>query len=88
MRKYGKRRDKIHREVRDVFTAYGWSWIDLADLGHDVPDALAHKAGTWLLLEVKTGNAKLKPGQQRFSDQWPVTIIRSVQEAELAARHG
>ena len=88
MKKFGKR-DTIHREVRDVFRSCGWSWLDLADVGGDCPDALVCRRGVLKLLELKTGAAKLKPGQQQFAAEWPVIVIRSVDEARgLASETG
>lgn len=87
MRKHG-RRDAIHADIRDVFTAYRWRWLDLADVGDDAPDAIVCEPGTdrLVLVEVKSGpKAKLKPGQERFAARWPVTVIRSVDEAEQFA---
>jgi hypothetical protein len=49
--------------------------------GLNLPDLLVLYRGRILLAEVKTGRAKLKPGQRAFADVWPVEVLRTVQDA-------
>jgi Holliday junction resolvase len=52
--------------------------------GEDTPDLLVGWRGRTYLAEVKTGKAKLKPGQAEFARTWrgsPVATLRTPQEA-------
>jgi hypothetical protein len=49
--------------------------------GLNLPDLLVLYRGRILLAEVKTGRAKLKPGQRAFADVWPVEVLRSPEDA-------
>ena len=81
--KYVKR-DAIHSAVVDAFKDMGLSVYDAAHAGHDFPDLVIGWAGLTHLVELKTGNAPLTPGQKSFAAAWrgsPVVILRSVTEA-------
>jgi Holliday junction resolvase len=52
--------------------------------GEDTPDLLVGWRGHTYLAEVKTGKAKLKPGQAEFARAWrgsPIATLRTPQEA-------
>jgi len=87
--------DGNHAEIVEALRKKGWLVLSLAPVGDGCPDILAvkpfHGGGSlairrewssWALIEVKTEKGKLTKDQQKFRDQgWPVTVIRSVQEA-------
>jgi hypothetical protein len=54
----------------------------------DGPDLLLAKAGRHGLAEVKTGTAKLRPGQRDWIAAWPapVYVLRSVDDAVALAQ--
>jgi hypothetical protein len=50
----------------------------------DGPDLLIGKPGRCLLIEVKTGKRKLRPGQSDWHARWrgpTVIVLRTVEEA-------
>jgi hypothetical protein len=59
----------------------GWLVLSLAKLGNGAPDLLIMRQGVWRLIEIKAGNGKLRPMQETFHKLWPVTILRSVDDA-------
>lgn len=76
------RRDEVEAEIVEVLRAAGCSVTFLN--GRDCPDLLVGIRGQNLLVENKTGKAKLRPGQERFRSTWrgaPVVILRSVDDA-------
>ena len=56
--------------------------------GKDVPDLLCSYRGAWYVAEVKTGKAKLRPGQQAWhrAQRAPVAVLRTPEEAESWVR--
>ena len=67
--------------VVDTLRANGWLVMSLAPLGKGKPDLLAYRQGVWHLIEVKGLNGKLTPMQETFHGLWPVTILRTVDDA-------
>ena len=56
--------------------------IDLTEVGEDCPDVLVgYKSFNWLI-EIKTENGKLKPGQQRHYNEWygQTAVARSLDD--------
>ena len=82
MRRRG-RTDRNHAEIRDALRARGWKVVSLADVGGGVPDLLIWRPGKRIrLIEVKAEHGALTDDQQTFlMEGWPVTIVRSVEEA-------
>lgn len=82
-----RRRAKVdgnHEEIANAFRARGYLVLSLAALGRGVPDLLVlEPAGRrFRLVEVKQPKGKLTEDQQRFQQAgWPVTIVRTVEEA-------
>ena len=72
------RRDGSEAEIISALEACGFTVQQLSQ--KDVPDLLIAKGGRLWLAEVKTGKAKLRPGQQRFVTKWPVIVLRSVED--------
>ena len=76
-RRAGKR-DTLEPEIIAVAKKHGW---DVEQL--DNWDLQCHRNGWLLMVEVKTGNAKLTQSQQSLLDRgWPLRVIRTVEEAE------
>lgn len=59
----------------------GWSVLRLSV--SDGPDLAIARAGRTVLVEVKSGTKKLKPGQVQWHQDWPgeTAVVRSVQDA-------
>jgi Holliday junction resolvase len=52
--------------------------------GKDCPDLVAGIRGHNVMIEVKTGTAKLRPGQAEWAAQWrgaPPVVLRNVKDA-------
>jgi Holliday junction resolvase len=79
--RYAAKVDANHVPIVEALRARGWSVLSLAALGKGVPDVLAHRQGVWRLCEIKVGKNKLNEKQQRFAAVWPVTVLRSVDDA-------
>ena len=73
--------DRNHASVVSALRSCGWLVLSLARLGNGAPDALAYRQGVWHLIEIKAGRNKLTPMQTTFHGVWPVTILRSVDDA-------
>ena len=81
MRRRGKV-DRNHTEIVEALRVCGWHVLSLADLGNGVPDLLIFKPGrTMQLAEIKTRTGRITRAQAQFMADWPVTIVRSVDEA-------
>ncbi len=73
--------DANHTAIADALRRCGWQVLSLAALGRGAPDLLVTRRGVWHLVEVKQPKGKLTEPQTRFHTVWPVTIVRSVDEA-------
>lgn len=80
---YGKRRrDKSEPGVIEAFRSAGASVLQLT--GKDVPDLAVGWAGQTWLVEVKSDQAKLRPGQERLAKEWrgsPIAVARTPAQA-------
>lgn len=82
MRRAAKR-DRVEVEIVRLLRASGFSVEFLS--GDGVPDLLCGRGGLTVLIEVKTGNKKLRPSQVEWHDGWRGArphILRSVDDAE------
>jgi hypothetical protein len=69
------KRDASEPAIIETLEALGYSVLRLS-VPHG-PDLLAAKKGgkpELLLAECKTGKGKLRPGQQKFAERWPVKV--------------
>lgn len=86
MRRAAKR-DSVEKDIVEVLRAYGWSVEPLSM--PDYPDLLAGYQGRLtVLIEVKTGTQKLRPGQAAWIARWkgtPVYVMQSAKDAEALA---
>jgi hypothetical protein len=69
MYKYGKK-DIVHNPICSDLEKLGFSVLDISQLGNNKPDAVIAREDKTALVEFKTGNRKLKPGQFTFSLLW------------------
>lgn len=88
-----RRRAKVdgnHAEIVAAFRKAGWKVLSLAELGNGVPDLLVmrweeHNGNPfmtrWFLVEVKQPKGKLTKDQERFRAEWPVQVVRTVDDA-------
>lgn len=78
--------DTTQSEIVQALRDCGCLVQSLATVGKGVPDLLVCTPGdpwTIALVECKTGAGKLRPDQVKFqADGWPVTVLRSAEEAE------
>lgn len=77
------KKDANHNAIADAFTSVGASVSDTSALGGDFPDMVVGLVGVNILVEVKTADGKLEPGQERFRDEWRgwYEVVRSPEEA-------
>lgn len=84
--RYAQRRDNSEAGIIARLRAFGATVTQID--GRNVADLLVAYKGSWGVAEVKTGRAKLKPGQEawRASQAAPVAILRTPEEAEAWLR--
>jgi hypothetical protein len=76
------KRDTSEKAIVEALRKSGWS-VEFLSL-KDGPDLLLGLGGATYLAEVKTGKAKLKPGQAEWHASWrgcAVWVLRSVEDA-------
>jgi len=81
------KRDDAEPEVVEVFLAGGCSVIKHS--GANEADLIVGYRGRTYLVEVKTNNAALKPGQAEWAKAWeggPVWVVRNAAQARKALR--
>lgn len=86
-----KRSDRNQAEIISALREAGCQVIDMHVVGHNFPDLLIVSHGIIGLIEVKTEDGKLSPGQMKFLREFrgPVTVCRTVDDAiEWAAQLG
>lgn len=81
------KRDAVEASIVRILRAAGCSVAFVS--GKDVPDLLIGIRGRNVVAEVKTGKAKLRPGQAAWAEAWrgdkPV-VLRSVDDALALVR--
>jgi hypothetical protein len=77
------RADGNQQDIVDALRDMGVSVLILSQVGGGCPDLMLGWRGKNYLIEVKTPNGKLRPGQKEFFDTWRgrAFIVRSVEEA-------
>lgn len=81
MRRAAKR-DTAEAAIVDALRKTGWS-VEFLNCANG-PDLMAGKCGRCVLIEVKTGKKKLRPGQEDWHRRWlgpPVVVVRTVEDA-------
>ena len=78
-----KRTDANQVDIVRAFERMGCEVLDLSGVGSGCPDLLVRvpAIGLWMLVEVKTPKGRIKPGQAEFATRWPVSIVRSIDDA-------
>lgn len=67
--------DESQKAIVDALRAASISVFSIAPIGRDVPDLVVSYRGFTLLVECKTGRAKLTPGQENFRRNWQGAVI-------------
>ena len=85
------KRDQSEKAIVDYFRKTGWSVLRISEPG--APDLcigrMTKAGGICLLVEVKTGSAKLRALQKKFASEWlghPPYVIRTVEEGEALTK--
>lgn len=75
------RRDANEPEIVEALETAGATVVRLS--AGNVPDLLVGYMGVNLLFEIKAEKGKLRPGQERFIEDWcgQVTVVRSIDDA-------
>ncbi len=77
--------DQNHPEIVAALRDCGCEVLSLAKIGKGCPDLLVYRTGRMYLLEVKHGKAKTNKdtaeAQKTFAQRWPVTVVRSIEDA-------
>lgn len=82
-----RKADKNQAEIVRALRQYGVPVMDLSGCGGGVPDiAVRAKNGDVRFLEVKTEKGTLRPAQIAVAELWPVTVVRTIDEALEAVR--
>lgn len=78
-----RKRDKNHAEIVSALEAFGARIFDTSGVGSGCPDILVLKPNKRdvVLMEIKTAKGSLKPGQVEAHQEWPVKVVRTVEEA-------
>jgi hypothetical protein len=88
--KYAARRDANHSELVAAFKKLGCFVVDLSANGKGVPDLLVRLRGGPPLhahfVELKTPKGKPNALQERFYEDWPVSIVRDLAGVETVVR--
>ena len=86
MRRLGHagRVDGNHTEIVKALRKAGVVVLSLAPMGKGCPDLLCTFRGVLTLLEIKVPGRKVNAVQRAFASAWPVTVVRSGEEAILA----
>lgn len=77
-----KRRDANHFEVVKWLKGLFFSVQDTSQVGDSFPDLVVAKHGINVVVEIKTDEGKLEPGQVEFMETWrgPSHVIRTMQD--------
>ena len=77
--------DENQKRIVQALRKAGASVMSLASVGNGCPDLLVYRADTLYLLEVKADKApsrrRLTPHQVKFHKDWPVSVVKTEDEA-------
>ena len=82
-----RRTDANHAEIRNGLRKLGYTVFDRSQFGHGFPDLIVRVGADIVLLEVKQGREGLTPMEEAFAVLFPVSIVRSLDEAIAALGH-
>lgn len=83
------RRDTNHSDIKQALIEAHFTVFDAADVGEGFPDLVVGGYHQKLevpynaLMEIKTDDGKLRPGQKQFMETWrgQIAVVRNRQEA-------
>ena len=75
------RTDANQAAIVSALEAAGWAVFSTASVGRGFPDLVCHRRGAIRLVEVKTATGKLRPAQEKFQDMFPVSVVRTIEDA-------
>lgn len=83
---YARKVDRGHGAIVKALRAAGCRVHDTSRVGDGFPDLVVYKVGHPIrLLEVKEQGGVITQAQEAFmAEGWPVTIVRSIDEALVA----
>ena len=81
MSRFARKIDKNQPEIVGALRGAGCQVLSLAPLGNGAADLLVRRGMGLHLLEVKGPTGDLTADQREFHAFWPVTIVRSIDEA-------
>lgn len=77
--KYAAKKDSNHNEIQDGLEQIGFLVKDTSKLGDDFPDLVVkHPAKPEIgvrMVEIKSKNGKLRPGQEKLKNEWEDSVI-------------
>lgn len=80
------RRDRNQAAIAQVFRQFGAHVKDAASLGTGFPDLIVLYRDVIRLVEVKTRTGRLSAAQKALAAVWPVSVVRSIDDAEAFMR--
>lgn len=83
-----RRVDKNHKEIVEAYRAHGFSVADTSRCGDGFPDIVVGKHGVDYLVEIKSGEGKLKKTQEDFRDNWrgSYRVVRTLEDVQKHAK--
>jgi AmiR/NasT family two-component response regulator len=78
-----RKRDANHKTVCEALEAAGARIFDLSGVGQGCPDVCVLKPNKRdvVLMEIKTEKGALKKSQEQTHSEWPIVVVRNVDEA-------
>ena len=77
------RRDTAQAPMVEELKQRGYSVLDISQVGGNAPDLVVSKNGFTFMIEVKTGKARARQGQQNFAQEWRGLIITASKAQEV-----
>ena len=78
-----RRSDLNQSEIVSGLREIGCSVLVLSNVGHGCPDICVSRAGSTMMMEIKSAKGKLTPDEEKFISCWRgrYAIVRSLDEA-------
>jgi hypothetical protein len=78
-----RKRDANHKVIQDALEAAGARVFDTSGVGGGCPDVFVLKPNRRDIvpIEIKTEDGTLKPSQKETHSEWPIVVVRNVDEA-------
>jgi hypothetical protein len=83
-----RKADQNQKAITDALKAVGARIFDMSGCGYGAPDICVLKPNKRdvVLIEIKTEKGALKKSQVDAHQEWPVKVVRTIQEALEAIR--